>query len=897
MGSNMAENHPVGFQWVVEAKQRGAKVFHVDPRFTRTSALADQHVPLRAGTDIAFLGGLINYVLSNERDFREYVVAYTNAPHVIGEDVRIPEDLDGVFSGFDADTGSYADATWQYEGTGAEMVSAAGKRGRNLEKDPSGTTEHMEEGGEAFEGGSIEDVGEIERDETLQHPRCVYQLVKRHFSRYTPDFVAETCGVSEDLFVALAETLCANSNRERTSAFVYSVGWTQHTVGVQYIRAASILQLLLGNIGRPGGGIVALRGHASIQGSTDIPTLYDLLPGYLPMPTPAGHPDLEHYERRTTAQKGFWSNARSYIVSLLKAYWGEAATADNDFCFDYLPRIDGDHSTYQTTFDMLEGKVEGFFLWGQNPAVGSSHGRLHRLALAQLKWLVVRDLVEIESATFWRDSPEVEAGEIVPEHCQTEVFFLPAAAHVEKDGTFTNTQRLLQWHDKALEPPGECQSDLSFTYHLGRRIREKLAARAADDPKNRPILDLTWDYPTEGPKDEVEAAAVLREINGWDAEGQPLGSYTELAADGSTACGCWIYCGAYKDGVNLTARRTPWTEQSYVAREWAWAWPDDRRILYNRASADPDGNPWSERKRYVWWDAGQGRWTGEDTPDFVPDLDPTCTPPDDATGVEALSGNDAFIMQADGKAWLWAPAGLADGPLPSHYEPDESPVANPLYDVQSNPATIRPEHRLNSLNPGSDGSDPPDNPFPYVLTTYRIAEHHTAGGMSRFQERLSELAPELYVEVDRELAAERGLVHGGWATVVTSRSALEARVMVTDRMRPFRIQGRTVHQVGLPYHYGYGGIATGDGANDLLPIAMDPNVHIGEFKVATCDVVAGRRPRGQALRDFVDDHTAGRESAADGSAMTAGRESAADGSATTAGRDSAAGRGKPIPEG
>jgi formate dehydrogenase major subunit len=846
MGSNMAECHPVGFQWVVEARHRGAKVFHVDPRFTRTSALADRYVPLRAGTDIAFLGGIINYILSGERDFREYVLDYTNATHVIAEDVALPDDLDGLFSGFDDEDGDYDDATWQYAGGGAvDHVAAAGNRRRSIPGDP----DHREEGGEAFEGGSIADVEAVEHDRTLQHPRCVWQLLKRHYARYTPEVVADICGVPEALLVEVAEALCANSGRERTSAFVYSVGWTQHTTGVQYIRAASIVQLLLGNIGRPGGGILALRGHASIQGSTDIPTLYDLLPGYLPMPHAADHPDLQTYEARTTARKGFWSNGRAYMVSLLKAWWGDAAQPDNDFGFDHLPRLTGEHSAYRTALDMLDGRISGYFLFGQNPAVGSANSRLHRLALARLDWLVVRDLSMIESATFWRDGPEISTGELHTRDIGTEVFFLPAAAHVEKDGTFTNTQRLLQWHDRALEPPGDCQSDLSFVYHLGRRIRAKLAASA--DPKDRAVLDLTWNYPTEGEKQEVDADAVLREINGWDAEGAPLSSYTQLADDGSTACGCWIYCGCYADGVNQTRRRTPWTEQSWVAPEWGWAWPDNRRILYNRASADVEGNPWSERKRYVWWDSGAGRWTGLDTPDFVPDLAPGHDPPDDATGVEALSGNDPFIMQADGKGWLWAPSGLVDGPLPTHYEAHESPVGNRLYGTRANPARQQYPHQHNPSNPV-----PPEGPepYPFVVTTYRIAEHHTAGGMSRFQERLSELAPELFAEVSPALARERGLRNGGWATIITSRTAIEARVLVTERMPPLRVHGRTVHQVGLPYHWGYGGVASGDAPNDLFPIVVDPNVQIQEVKAATCDIRPGRRPRGPALRVLVERH-------------------------------------------
>jgi formate dehydrogenase major subunit len=849
MGSNMAECHPVGFQWVVEAKERGARVFHVDPRFTRTSALADRHVPLRAGTDIAFLGGIINYILGNERDFRDYVVAYTNASHVIEDGIALPDDLEGVFSGFDDDSRAYDDSTWQYEGGGVDHVAAAGDRERDL------PTDHREEGGEAFEGGSIENVTAITRDETLRHPRCVYQLLKRHYARYTPEMVADTCGVPVELFLEVAEALCANSGRERTSAFVYSVGWTQHTVGVQYIRSASIVQLLLGNMGRPGGGVLALRGHASIQGSTDIPTLYDLLPGYLPMPKAGLHDDLDAYERSITARKGFWHEARSYFVSLMKAWWGEHATAENDFAFGYLPHLTGDHSAYQTALDMLAGDVRGYLLFGENPAVGSANSRLHRLALAHLDWLVVRDLTMIESATFWKDGPEVETGELAPEDIGTEIFFLPAAAHVEKDGTFTNTQRLLQWHEKAVEPKRDCRSDLWFTFHLGRIIREKLSG--SEDPKDRPILHLAWHYPTEGAEHEPSAAAVLQEINGFGPDGEPLGSYTELAADGSTSCGCWIYCGCYADGINQTARRKPGSEQSWVAPEWAWAWPDNRRILYNRASADPDGNPWSERKRYVWWDPEAGDWTGEDKPDFVPGLAPGHQPPDDATGVEALSGNDPFIMQADGKGWLWAPSGLADGPLPTHYEPHESPVRNPLHRRQANPGReIRP-HDHNPSNPArwdDDGMGGAPTAYPFVMTTYRIAEHHTAGGMSRFQRRLSELAREMFVEVHPELARLRGLEHGGWATIISSRTAIEARVLVTERMQSLTVAGERIHQVGLPYHWGHGGLAPGDAANDLFPIVLDPNVHIQEVKAATCDIRPGRRPRGADLRRFVEDH-------------------------------------------
>jgi len=846
MGSNMAENHPVAFQWVVDAQRNGARVIHVDPRFTRTSALADTYVPLRPGSDLAFLGGLINYILDNGHQLSEYVAAYTNADVIISDEVALPDDLVKLLSGYDPDSQTYDASAWRYAGLEQPVVAASGKRGRHPDRG----------GGETPRGREVE---EAERDPTLSHPRCVFQLLKRHYAGYTPERVAELCGVSREQFVEVAEALCANSGREATSAFVYSVGWTQHTVGAQYIRAASIVQLLLGNVGRPGGGILALRGHASIQGSTDIPTLYDLLPGYLPMPQAAAHPDMASYLSALTAHKGFWGDIDAYLVSLLKAWWGEAARADNDFAYGWLPKLSGDHSTYRTTLAMLDGDIAGYLLLGQNPAVGSSNGRLHRLAMANLDWLVVRDLVEIESATFWRDSPEVESGELDPGEIATEVFFLPAAAHTEKDGSFTNTQRLLQWHEKAVEPAGDCRSDLWFVYHLGRRIRAKLAER--DDPTDLAVRELTWDYPVHGPLAEPSAEAVLAEINGVDAHGEPLAGFAGLAADGSTACGCWIYAGCYAEGVNQPARRTPRWDQDATASRWGWAWPDNRRILYNRASADPAGRPWSQRTAYMRWDAEQGAWVGPDRPDFPATRPPDYAPPADAAGPAALRGDDAFVMQSDGKAWLYAPDGMVDGPLPTHYEPHESPVRNGLHAWQASPARQRLAHPHDPDNPGSTdpAPGPPDPfgphapPFPFAITTYRIAEHHTAGGMSRFGRRLTELAPELFVEVDPVLAQRRGLVHGGWATVLTARSAVEARVMVTDRLRPLPVGGGVIHQVGVPYHFGYGGRATGDAGNDLLSLALDPNVHISEYKAATCDIRPGRRPRGEALRRMVDE--------------------------------------------
>jgi formate dehydrogenase major subunit len=838
----MAENHPVGFQWLMEAKLRGAKLIHVDPRFTRTSALADTHVPLRAGSDIAFLGGIVRYILEEERDFREYVVNYTNAPSILREDYRDTEDLDGLFSGWDPETRSYDPESWQYEGV--NVTGAAGQR------DQGGAAS-----GEAAHGaqGASFGAGEKgERDETLQHPRCVYQVLRRHFARYTPEFVEETCGVPREQFLEVARAMCDNSGRERTSCIVYSVGWTQHTVAVQYIRTASIIQLLLGNIGRPGGGIMALRGHASIQGSTDIPTLYHILPGYIPMPHAKAHQDLETFVETNAPPTGFWGNMSAYVVSLLKAWWGDAATADNDWCFDHLPKIDADHSYYQACMKMLDGDCKGFFVMGQNPAVGAANGKLQRLAMANLDWMVVRDLVEIETASFWYDAPEIETGELRTEDISTEVFLMPAATHVEKEGSFTNTQRLLQWRNKAVEPRGDCRSELWFTYHLGNKLREKLAG--SSDPRDRPLLDLTWSYSTHGPSAEPDAQEVLREISGVSLDDDTaLSGYLDLRDDGSTACGCWIYSGVYADEVNQANRRKPGSEQSWVAPEWGWAWPMNRRIIYNRASADPEGRPWSERKRYIWWDEEQGKWTGEDVPDMTPDLAPDQEPEPGATAQAALSGKDPFVMQADGKAWLFAPSGLVDGPLPVHYEPEESPFTNALHpSQQSNPARQRFHRPENLYNPTAGHSAV--DVFPFVMTTYRLTEHHTAGGMTRWLPRTAELQPEMFCEVSPELARLRGLEHGGWATIATMRSAIEARVLVTERMPRLRVQDHETYLVGLPYHWGGKGYSTGDSANDLQALSLDPNVHIGEYKAGTCDIQPGRRPRGAALVEYVAEY-------------------------------------------
>ncbi len=841
MGSNMAEQHPVGFQWVIEAKERGAKVIHVDPRFTRTSAMADLHVPIRSGTDIAFLGGIINHIFETDSWFEDYVRHFTNGPVRLKADFKDTEEGSGFFSGWNAEDSAYTIDTWGYNRSTGEATAGKSEQ----QADVSGEQAHGAHGMK-LKGGEPPDM-----DETMQDERCILQTVRRHFARYTPEMVADVCGCSKEDFLKVAQAMCENSGRERTAAIVYAVGWTQHTHGVQNIRAASIIQLLLGNMGRPGGGILALRGHANIQGSTDIPTLYNILPGYIPMPHPQSHPTLEKFVELNGPDTGAWGNLKPYMVSLLKAWWGDAATEDNEFCFHHLPRINGDHSHYAMMLKMLDGGVQGMFAVGQNPVVGSANSKLIRLALGKLDWLVVRDFQMVETATFWKDSPEIESGELRPEDIGTEIFFMPAAAHTEKDGTFTNTQRLLQWHHKACEPPEDCRSELHWIYSLGKAIRQKL--QDSDDPRDRPLLDLTWDYPVQGPQDEPDAEAVLQEISGRKADGSFLESYDGLEGDGSTTSGSWIHCGIYKDGVNQSARKRPHTEQNWIAPEWGWAWPKNTRMIYNRASADPDGKPWSERKKYVWWDGEEGKWTSlGDSPDFPPTKEPDYQPSRNSKQMEGIAGDKPFILHPDGRGWLYVPTGLVDGPLPTHYEPQETPFRNELYAQQQNP-TRQVFHRPENPYHPADGEEGAAV-FPFVLTTYRLTEHHTAGGMSRSVQYLAELQPEFFCEVSPALAAERGLEHGDWATIVTARGAVEARVMVTERIKPLEIQGRTMHLVGAPYHWGRNGIATGDSANELLPLVLDNNVHINEYKAATCDIQPGRRPRGRERLELIESY-------------------------------------------
>ncbi|NTU78301.1 MAG: molybdopterin-dependent oxidoreductase [Chloroflexales bacterium] len=922
MGSNMAECHPVAFRWPMKAKARGAKLIHIDPRFTRTSAMANIYAPLRAGSDIVFLGALVNYIINSERwnsepFFKAYVTSYTNAPTLISAEYRGPDDLEGLFSGWDAEAKRYDTKTWAYQTEEAALESGdqtAGTAGQSSESategglptttppqsgQPAPGAGQQQPGGQPTtpstpggqQGGTPQPqpgtpstqpnqpgddaqsfsarVGKLvgpppRQDRTMEDPNTVFQVMRRHYARYTPELVEQVCGTPRDVFISVAETLLANSGPDKTSAFCYAVGWTQHTSGVQLIRTATLVQLLLGNIGRPGGGILALRGHATIQGSTDIATLYNIHPGYLNAPNVnRKHDTLGDYIETETTPTAYWANFPKFIVSQLKAWYGDAATPENQFGYDWLPRITGDHSHMPMFVEIDKGNVKGMFAMGQNPAVGGQNAGFQRRALAKLEWLVVRDLFETETASFWKDSPEVRGGELSPADIQTEVFFFPAAAVPEMDGSFTNTQRLVQWHEKAVDPPGDARSDIWWTVHLGLRLKELY--KGSTEARDQGLLNLTWDYIDEEENraagwqilDEPSATRILKEINGFTwADKKPLASFADLKDDGTTACGAWIYSGIFAPtadnpaGLNKAASRTP---DDWVSLGWGFAWPANRRQMYNRASADPAGNPWAKEARlaeqfgggkfrgYVYWDPGadagtsaagealRGKWVGLDVPDFPATKPPTAQAVPNGVGLDYHDGASPFIMKGDGKGWLFAPSGAVDGPLPAHYEPFESPVENLVYKQQGNPLTKiwEPQERLAAVGSAD---------YPHILSTYRLTEHHLSGSMSRWLPWLAELQPELFAEISPEHAEELGVDNTDKIKITTPRATITAKALVTRRARPYTINGKRIHYVGLPWHWGYKGIAVGDVVNDLSAMVGDPNVSIHEAKVFVCNV-------------------------------------------------------------
>jgi len=808
--SNFAENHPVGFQWVMKAKERGAKFIHVDPRFTRTSAVADVHVPLRSGTNIAFFGGLISYAIQNNLYFKDYVVHYTNASFLIDPAFKTATDGGGLFTGLES-TGkggvdphvaeTYKKESWKYQ---------------------------------------LDGEGNPKRDLTLRDPSSVFQLMKRHYSRYTPEMVERVCGIPKQKFVQVAKLFCENSGREKTGSITYALNLTQHTNGVQNIRALCMLQILLGNIGRPGGGVVALRGHANVQGATDLELLYHELPGYLPMPLRDAHPDLKTWLEKETPKGGFWVNRPKFMVSLLKAWYGDKATAENEYGYQWLPkRASADAYSHQHMFvDMYKGVIKGFLSDGQNPAVGGPNAKLARAALGKLEWLVVKDIFVTETAEFWK------APGVSPKDVKTEVFFLPAAPAAEKDGSLTNTMRLIQWHERAVKPPGDVTSDAEFFVSLAKRLQKMYAGSKKD--RDQGFLAASFQY-GDDPK-EPNMELVLKEINGYATQeitdkdgkvvykpGQALNTFAHMTDDGKTAGGCWIYTGVTVEGpdgklINKSNLRKPADDKDYLAHGWGFAWPANRRILYNRASADLKGKPWSEKKKLVWWDPAapgqepdkKGKWVGLDVPDFNAFLAP-----------DAKNGDKPFIMRADLVGAFFGP--LNDGPFPEHYEPVESPTKNLLSKQQMNPVAkiwSVPDQK-NDLAPVAS----PD--YPYVVTTYRLTEHHLSGVMSRYLPMLAELFHSHFAEISNELAAELGIKNGERITIATPRGKIHTTAMVTSRLKPFMIDGKKTHQIGIPWHWGYNGISKGDITNDLSASVGDPTVYIQETKAFLCSVKKG----------------------------------------------------------
>jgi formate dehydrogenase major subunit len=776
IGSNPAENHPISFKYVEKAMDNGAKLISVDPRYTRTSSKSDIYAQLRPGTDIAFMGGLINYVLRNDLIQRDYVVNYTNASFIIDDDFDFNE---GIFSGYNADSFSYEKGSWKYR---------TGKDDKAL------------------------------RDATLQDPRCVYQLMKKHYSRYTPEKVCEITGTAIQDYMAVARTFCATGRPDRAATIMYAMGTTQHTYGTQNVRSYAMLQLLLGNVGIAGGGINALRGEANVQGSTDYAILYHILPGYLQVPQ-YGHVDLATYLDKVTPKSNdsdsanWWSNYPKYITSLLKAYWGESATAANGFRYDYLPKRSGNYSFIPLMERLQAGGFEGMVCMGTNPIVGGPDAGSIAQGMEKLKWLVAADLWETETSIFWK-RPGVD-----PKSIDTEVFLLPAASSVEKQGSISNSGRWAQWRYKAVNPPGHAESDAFIVEQMFKRVK---ALYEKGGVFTEPIVNLSWNY---GDGHEPDIDLVARECNGYftrDVEmhgkihrkGTQVPGFAMLQADGSTASGNWLYCGSFTEAGNMMKRRgqeDPTGMEMYP--NWSWCWPVNRRILYNRASVDMDGRPLNPKKPVIAWNPVAGKWEGD-----VPDGP---WPPMSRKG-----GKNPFIMTAEGYGRLFA-ASLADGPFPEHYEPMESPVGNMMSRQQRNPAVAIPG-KLSNVEK-----------FPYVGTTYRVSEHWQAGAMTRNLPWLVELVPDMFVEISEQLAAWQGIGNGDMVTVSSERGAIEARALVTSRIKPLRVGGKLVEQVGVPWHWGFGGLARGDSANVLTTAVGCANTTIPEYKAFLCNIEKG----------------------------------------------------------
>ena len=776
IGSNPAENHPISFKYIEKALEKGGTLISVDPRYTRTSSKADLYAQLRPGTDIAFIGGMINYILQNDLIHRDYVLAYTNASFIVGDGYDF---ADGLFSGYNAETYSYDKSAWKYK------EDAAGKPLRDM---------------------------------SLQDPRCVYQLLKNHYSRYTVEKVCEITGTDPKAYLEVTKTFCATGRPDKSATIMYAMGTTQHTYGTQNVRSYAMLQLLLGNIGIAGGGINALRGESNVQGSTDYGLLFHILPGYLKSPE-FSDVDLATYLEKVTPKAtdeksaNWWANYPKYITSLLKAYYGDHASAENSFCYDYLAKRSGNYSYIKLMERLQAGGFEGMVCMGTNPIVGGPDTNAISAGMDKLKWLVAADLWETETSIFWK-RPGVD-----PKTINTEVFLLPAASSVEKQGSISNSGRWAQWRYKAVEPPGDAESDAFIVEQMFKAVKAQYQ-KGGVFPE--PIVNLSWNY---GNGHEPDIELVAKEINGYftrDTQvkdklfkaGQQVPSFAFLQDDGSTVSGNWIYAGSFTDDGNMMARRgleDPTGLEMYP--KWSWSWPVNRRIVYNRASVDPDGAPWNPKRAVIAWNDVSGKWEGD-----VPDGP---WPP-----MNKADGRYPFIMNAEGFARLYA-AGLNDGPFPEHYEPMESPVGNMMSTQQCNPAVPTPK----GLGQVAD--------YPFIGTTYRVSEHWQAGAMTRNLPWLVELVPDMFVEMSEELAAAKGLKNGDMVTVRSERGSIEARALVTARIKPLRVGGKLMEQVGLPWHFGFAGLSKGDSANVLTTAVGCANTFIPEYKAFLCNIEKG----------------------------------------------------------
>jgi len=862
MGGNPAECHPCGFKWAMEAKRnRNAKLIVVDPRFTRTASTSDLFCQIRAGADIAFLGGLIRYAIENNRYPKDYLVNYTNAAYIIKEGFKLPED--GLYSGFDPEKKTYDKSTWNYqEGgdmsgksaavaavpaspakaahttseTGLLLVSATSASGNGK----AGQEKHEE--GHGYQAGGPAGAkvpgapalpGNVAYDLSLQHPRCVFQLMRQQYSRYTPETVEKITGIPKDQLLKaydLFTSIRKDGDMKKVGTIIYAVGWTQHTFGTQIIRTAAMTQLLLGNVGRAGGGVNALRGHSNIQGATDMAGIFDNLPGYLKVPNP-NDTDLSTYLKRitpTASKPGVWdsfnyySNTPKFAVSLLKAFYGDAATKQNDFAYNYLPKVDRNYSWTQIWDQMYRGNVKGLFAFGMNGVMVGPDTQKNIDALKKADWLVVGEIYPDETSEFWR-APGTTTDEM--KKINTTVYRLPCAGFAEKDGSMTNSARWLQWKNIAVPTPGDARIDQDLVAEIFLRVRGLYQKEGGKFPD--PVLHCTWAY--TDPK-HPSLAEVAKEINGKALadlqdpttkqeikRGQQLPGFSWLKDDGTTSCGNWIYSGCFTEAGNLMARRgTDDPSGLGIYQNWAFSWPANRRVLYNRASCDVEGKPWDPSRSQVWWNEDLQKWVGNDVPDFKPDSHPK-----DHMG--------PFIMNPEGVGRLFVPIGaVTDGPFPEHYEPIESPIKNPLHPEQSNNPVVK------KLTTPADKYATPEQGYTIVCTTYRLTEQYhywTKNNPMNVQ-----LIPEPFIEIPVELADDLGIRGAEKIKVSSIRGTYIAKAFVTRRIKPMTIDGKKVYQIGLPIHQGFRGIQEDAGrdartpANLLTPTVIDPNAYTPESK-------------------------------------------------------------------